>query len=112
MRNITVSVDEETYRLSSRLAAEAGTSLGAFLGEVLNGFKDPDAAPLLKQAIRDSQRLRPAETAGEGVSVTRYLASLPVAERGARLESLIEIKDAGRNEYDRDWVDLTEDYGE
>ena len=35
MKNITVSVDEETYRLSRIRAAEAGTSVSALVREFL-----------------------------------------------------------------------------
>ena len=38
MKNITVSVDEETYRLARITAAERGTSVSALVREYLNGL--------------------------------------------------------------------------
>ena len=38
MKNITVSVDEETYRLSRIKAAEAGTSVSALVRDFLVGY--------------------------------------------------------------------------
>ena len=47
MKNITVSVDEETYRLSRIRAAEAGTSVSALVREFLtevNAGRTPEEA--------------------------------------------------------------------
>ena len=38
MKNITVSVDEDTYRSAKELAAERGTSVSALVREYLNGL--------------------------------------------------------------------------
>lgn len=43
MKNITVSVDEETYRLSCARAARLGTSVSALVREYLNDLVRQDA---------------------------------------------------------------------
>ena len=44
-----------------------------------------------------------------GLSSVRFLASLPVAERRHYLNSICGGQEP-EEEYDRDWVDLDEDY--
>lgn len=48
MRNITVSVDDETYRLARIRAAERGTSVSAMVREYLKG--------LTKTSLKSSKR--------------------------------------------------------
>ena len=49
MKNITVSVDEETYRMARITAAERGTSVSAMVREFLKTltavYKDPPRTP-------------------------------------------------------------------
>ena len=49
MKNITVSVDDETYRLAQGIAAKLGTSVSGMIGEYLKnltaGTKDSPPAP-------------------------------------------------------------------
>ena len=42
MKNITVSVDDETYRLARIRAAEMGTSVSAMVREYLKGLTGPN----------------------------------------------------------------------
>ena len=45
MKNITVSVDEETYRLARIRAAERGTSVSALVREFLNSLSQNSPQP-------------------------------------------------------------------
>jgi plasmid stability protein len=85
MRNITVTVDEETYRRSRIRAAELGTSVSAAVRSFLVRFgqgEDPD------QTFRNLERLQ-AETLaairarGGGVSPRENLTRDEVHERDA-----------------------------
>ena len=49
MKNITISVDEETYRRADAMASRSGKSVSEMLGEYLKnltaGYEDPPAGP-------------------------------------------------------------------
>lgn len=49
MKNITISVDEETYRRAEAMASRYGKSVSTMLGEYLKnltaGYKDPPQTP-------------------------------------------------------------------
>ena len=51
MKNITVSVDEETYRLARIRAAEAGTSVSAMVRTYLEGLTEAEDSALLHQRM-------------------------------------------------------------
>ena len=56
MKNITVSVDDETYRIARITAAERGTSVSAMVREYLNGLNGNSRQPsrrTLKEIIAD-----------------------------------------------------------
>jgi plasmid stability protein len=56
MKNITVSVDDETYRRARIRAAERGASVSSLVRDFLNGLADPESeAERLK---RDERALR------------------------------------------------------
>ena len=44
MKNITVSVDDDTYRRARITAAEQGTSVSAMVREFLNGLANAESA--------------------------------------------------------------------
>ena len=45
MKNITVSVDEETYRAAKEWASKRGTSVSALVREYLNNLPQRDPGP-------------------------------------------------------------------
>ncbi|MCY4625693.1 MAG: hypothetical protein OXC99_11935 [Chloroflexi bacterium] len=51
MKNITVSVDEETYRLARIRAAEAGTSVSAMVRTYLEGLTETEDSALVHQRM-------------------------------------------------------------
>lgn len=58
MKNITVTVDEETYRLSRIRAAEAGTSVSALVRDFLVTLTSGSSAPAETPAERRGRLLR------------------------------------------------------
>ena len=78
MKNITVSVDDDTYRLARIKAAEQDTSVSALVKGFLNGLaqQESDAERLKREervlrqrikAFRAADRLSRDETHGRGV---------------------------------------------
>jgi plasmid stability protein len=65
MKNVTVSVDEETYRRARMRAAERGASVSALVREFLNG---------LGGAETDAERLKREEAALRG-RIARFRAT-------------------------------------
>lgn len=66
MKNITLSVDEETYRLARIAAAERNTSVSALVRNYLRGFAqpapgEPDPAQALFSALDRAQGYRAAD---------------------------------------------------
>lgn len=85
MKNITVSVDEETYRRSRIKAAEAGTSVSALvrsflvaLGQGQAADSEFDRLQRLQQATLESIRAR-----GGGLHAADNLPRDSLHERGA-----------------------------
>ena len=52
MKNITVSIDEETYRMARVTAAERGTSVSAMVREYLRGLTKAGSIPS-KRTLRE-----------------------------------------------------------
>lgn len=72
MKNITVSVDEETHRVSRIVAAEAGTSLS----EIVRRFLNEVAASRTSEDLKErSRRLREEVYASIEASGSRFSAS-------------------------------------
>lgn len=66
MKNITLSVDDETYRLARITAAEHNTTVSAMVRDYLRGFArpanaGPDPAQALFSALDRAQGFRAAE---------------------------------------------------
>lgn len=66
MKNITLSVDEETYRLARIAAAERNTTVSALVRDYLRGFARPagdeaDPAQALFSALDRAQGFRAAD---------------------------------------------------
>ena len=58
MKNITVSVDDETYRLSHILAAEKGSSISEMVREYLTGMiRDRASSPTFEELEKDQDEL-------------------------------------------------------
>ena len=56
MKNITVSVDEETYRLSRAKAAEAGTSISALVRSYLRALVGrPSNGPAASEGVQNDE---------------------------------------------------------
>lgn len=51
MKNITVSINDETYRLARIRAAEAGTSVSALVRTYLEGLTEAEDSALLRQRM-------------------------------------------------------------
>ena len=69
MKNITVSVDDETYRLACEKAAESGTSVSVLLQSYLSKLasgKDTDSEFLRLQRLQ-SDTLAAIEARGGGI---------------------------------------------
>ena len=85
MKNITVSVDEETYRLSRVRAAEAGTSVSAlvrdFLEELVHGETREERFDRLKR-LQD-EVLADIEARGGGLSAADNLSRDELYDRDA-----------------------------
>ncbi len=87
MKNITVSVDDETYRLSRVKAAEAGTSLSAmvrqFLSDVVAGrTPEPEFERLRRQ---QDEMLYSLHARGGGIRVADNLPREDLYTRGNAL---------------------------
>ena len=64
MKNITVTIDDETHRSARIRAAELGTSVSALVKAYLNGLAAGDQAPEPQfQGVRDMQMTFAAEPA-------------------------------------------------
>jgi hypothetical protein len=66
MKNITLSVDDETYRLARISAAERNTTVSALVRDYLRGFarpsiEEPDPAQALFSALDRAQGFRAAD---------------------------------------------------
>ncbi len=85
MKNITVSVDEETYRLSRIKAAEDGTSVSAlvrgFLTELVRG-SDPDSRFDRLQRLQD-ETLAAIRARGAGLRAGDNLSRETLYDRDA-----------------------------
>ncbi len=85
MKNITVSVDDETYRLSRVKAAEAGTSVSAlvrsYLVELVQGGSPDNRAARLRKLQDDT--LEAIRARGGGVSSADNLPRDALHERDA-----------------------------
>lgn len=85
MKNITVSVDEETYRLSRIKAAEAGTSVSAlvrgFLKELAQG-SDPESRFERLRRLQD-ETLEAIRARGAGLRAADNLPRQELYDRDA-----------------------------
>lgn len=58
MKNIIVSVDDETYRLSHIMAAEKGSSISEMVREYLTGMtRDRASGPTFEELEKDQDEL-------------------------------------------------------
>ena len=67
MRNITVSVDEETHRLARIRAAELDTSVSALVRSYLRGLARGDQAASGVEAVPETEAERRKRLLGEAV---------------------------------------------
>ena len=69
MKNITISVDEETYRRARANAAEAGTSVSALVREFLVAFVQEHSQEDVFDQMRrlQDQTLRSIQSRGAGL---------------------------------------------
>ena len=85
MKNITVSVDEETYRLSRVRAAEAGTSVSAlvrgFLQDLVRG-EDPESRFDRLRRLQD-ETLKAIQARDAGLRAADNLSRDALHERDA-----------------------------
>ena len=58
MKNITVSLDDETYRRARIKAAEANTSVSALVKRVLTEFTAEESRPERLKRVEDETRAR------------------------------------------------------
>ncbi len=83
MKNITVSVDDETYRLAEAMASRYGKSVSGMLGEYLKnltaGCKEPPQPPerTLSEVIADFR------AKGIGISVSDNVSREELYDRDA-----------------------------
>ena len=85
MKNITVSVDEDTYRLSRIKAAEYGTSVSALVRSYLVSLargQFPDAAFDRRRRLQD-ETLAAIHSRGGGLSMADNLSRGSLHERDA-----------------------------
>ncbi len=71
MKNITVSVDEETYRLSRIKAAERGTSVSALVRSYLTSLVQGNADESQKVETESQRRRRLLNEVFEDICATR-----------------------------------------
>ena len=81
MKNITVSVDDETYRLALIRAAELGTSVSAMVREYLKGLTKTNLNPS-KRTLREI--VADIHARGGGIDPAQNLSREELYDRNAR----------------------------
>ena len=85
MRNITVSVDEETHRLARIRAAELDTSVSALVRDYLRGLSRGEHDATEAEAVSESETERRQRLLGEVVDdITRDGGGLHVGANAPR----------------------------
>lgn len=80
MKNITVSVDEETYRSAKEWAARRGTSVSALVREYLNNLTRP---PLNRSERTLSEVIADIRARGGGIDPSENLTREELYDRNA-----------------------------
>ena len=86
MKNITVSVDDETYRLARIRAAEMGTSVSAMVREYLKGLTGPNyntSKRTLREIVADIHARGGRITRGGRIGVSDNLSREELYDRNA-----------------------------
>ena len=85
MRNITVSVDEETHRLARIRAAELDTSVSALVRDYLRGLSRGDHDATGAEAVSESEAERRQRLLGEAIDdITSNSGGLHVGANAPR----------------------------
>lgn len=83
MKNVTVSLDDETYRRARVRAAEAGRSLSAMVRECIQGLGERETE--FERLKRQEYALRARMDAeGKGLIASENLSREELYERGSR----------------------------